>query len=105
MAQSFGGDFQLVEVTTDELVGGVPKQQLWVAAAKPEQAVTLVLAQVPEGWGRCPIGYSDGASGSGSPQAEAWRCSSVDEITPNRPKRDPTIAVLHVVHRGLRPPT
>ena len=50
MAQSFGGDFQLVEVTTDELVGGVPKQQLWVAAAKPEQAVTLVLAQVPEGW-------------------------------------------------------
>ena len=50
MAQSFGGDFQLVEVTTDELVGGVPKQQLWVAAAKPEQAVTLVLAEVPEGW-------------------------------------------------------
>jgi hypothetical protein len=50
MAQSFGGDFQLVEVTTDELVGGVPKKQLWVAAAKPEQAVTLVLAEVPEGW-------------------------------------------------------
>jgi hypothetical protein len=50
MAQSFGGDFQLVEVTTDELVGGVPKKQLWVAAAKPEQAVTLVLAEVPDGW-------------------------------------------------------
>jgi hypothetical protein len=50
MAQSFGGDFQLVEVTTDELVGGVPKKQLWVAAAKPEQAVTLVLAELPEGW-------------------------------------------------------
>jgi hypothetical protein len=50
MAQSFGDGLQLVEVTTDELVGGVPKKQLWVAAAKPEQAVTLVLAQVPDGW-------------------------------------------------------
>jgi hypothetical protein len=51
MAQSFaGGGFQLVEVTTDKLVRGLPKKQLWVAAAKPEQAVTLVLAQVPEGW-------------------------------------------------------
>jgi hypothetical protein len=50
MAQSFGGDFQLVEVTTDELVRGVPMKQVWVAAAKPEQAVTLVLAEVPEGW-------------------------------------------------------
>lgn len=42
MAQSFGDDFQLVEVTTDELVGGSPRKQLWVAAAKPEQAITLV---------------------------------------------------------------
>jgi hypothetical protein len=50
MGQSFAGGFQLVEVTTDELVRGSPKKQLWVAAAKPEQAVTLVLAQVPEGW-------------------------------------------------------
>jgi hypothetical protein len=50
MAQSFGGDFQLVEVATDELVRGVPKKQFWVAAAKPEQAITLVLAEVPEGW-------------------------------------------------------
>ena len=25
-------------------------KQLWVAAAKPEQAVTLVLCAVPEGW-------------------------------------------------------
>jgi hypothetical protein len=50
MAQSFGGGLQLVEVTTDELVRGLPKKQLWVAAAKREQAVTLVLAEVPEGW-------------------------------------------------------
>jgi hypothetical protein len=50
MAQSFGDGLQLVEVTTDELVRGVPKKQLWVAAAKPERAVTLVLAEVPEGW-------------------------------------------------------
>jgi hypothetical protein len=50
MAQSFGYDFQLVEVTTDDLVRGVPKKQVWVAAAKPEQAIALVLAEVPEGW-------------------------------------------------------
>jgi hypothetical protein len=50
MAQSFAGGFQLVEVTTDELVRGLPKKQLWVAAAEPEQAVSLVLAQVPDGW-------------------------------------------------------
>jgi hypothetical protein len=50
MAQSFGYDFQLVEVTTDDLVRGAPKKQVWVAAAKPEQAIALVLAEVPEGW-------------------------------------------------------
>jgi hypothetical protein len=50
MAQSFVGGFHLVEVTTDELVRGLPKKQLWVAAAKREQAITLVLAAVPEGW-------------------------------------------------------
>jgi hypothetical protein len=50
MAESFADGFQLVEVTTDELVRGLPKKQLWVAAAKPEQAISLVLAQVPEGW-------------------------------------------------------
>ena len=50
MAKSFAGGFQLVEVTTDELVRGLPKKQLWVAASKREHAVTLVLAEVPEGW-------------------------------------------------------
>jgi hypothetical protein len=49
MAQSFGG-FQLVEVTTDELVRGLPWKQVWVAAANCEQAIALVLAEVPEGW-------------------------------------------------------
>jgi hypothetical protein len=48
MAESFGNEFTLVEVTTDDLVGA--KTRLWVAAAKPSQAVTLVLTQVPEGW-------------------------------------------------------
>jgi hypothetical protein len=47
---AFAGGFQLVDVTTDELVRGLPKKQLWVAATNPEQAVSLVLAQVPEGW-------------------------------------------------------
>jgi hypothetical protein len=50
MAQSFDGGFHLIEVKTDELVRGLPKKQLWVAAAKREQAVALVLAEVLEGW-------------------------------------------------------
>jgi hypothetical protein len=49
MGQSFGNQFTLVEVVTDGAVGA-PKRQLWVAAAKPDQAVTLVLCAVPEGW-------------------------------------------------------
>jgi hypothetical protein len=47
MAESFGSEFTIVEVTADDLVR--PKKQLWVAAAKPNQAVTLVLSEVPEG--------------------------------------------------------
>ena len=40
----------MVEITTDSLAAGIPRRQLWVAAAKPEQAVTLVLCAVPVGW-------------------------------------------------------
>jgi hypothetical protein len=50
MGQTFGNGVQLVEVTTDDLVRGVPKRQLWAAATKPGLAVGLVLAAVPEGW-------------------------------------------------------
>ena len=50
MAESFAGGIQVVEVTTDELFTGIPKRQLWVAAASREQAVSLVLAAVPAGW-------------------------------------------------------
>jgi hypothetical protein len=45
MGQSFGDQFIIVEVMTDN-----SERELWVAAAKPEQAVTLVLCAVPEGW-------------------------------------------------------
>ena len=48
MAESFGTEFTIVEVKTDDLVR--PQKQLWAAAAKPNQAVTLVLSEVPEGW-------------------------------------------------------
>ena len=48
MAESFGTEFTIVEVTADDFER--PKKQLWVAAAKPNQAVTLVLSEVPEGW-------------------------------------------------------
>jgi hypothetical protein len=44
MAQSFGNQFTIVEVVTDSFA-----RQLWVAAADPDQAVTLVLCAVPEG--------------------------------------------------------
>lgn len=49
MAESFGSEFTIVVVTADDL-GPCPRRQLWVAAAKPEQALTLVLLEVPEGW-------------------------------------------------------
>ena len=48
MAESFGEDFTVVLVTADSLDPRMT--QLWVAAAKPNQAITLVLSEVPEGW-------------------------------------------------------
>jgi hypothetical protein len=50
MGQSYGTQFTLVEVTMDSSVRGIPRRQLWVAAAKPDQAITLVLCAVPVGW-------------------------------------------------------
>jgi hypothetical protein len=49
MAESFGSGFTIVEVTADDLAVR-SRKQLWVAVAKPSQALTLVLAAVPEGW-------------------------------------------------------
>ncbi|MGC0326244.1 hypothetical protein ABIG06_006873 [Bradyrhizobium sp. USDA 326] len=47
MAESFGNSFTIVEVASDE----VPStKQLWLAFAKPSQALTLVLAASPEGY-------------------------------------------------------
>ncbi|MBR0883070.1 hypothetical protein ABIF65_004286 [Bradyrhizobium japonicum] len=45
MAESFGNSFTVVEVTADDTT-----TQIWIALAKPSQALTLVLAAVPEGW-------------------------------------------------------
>jgi hypothetical protein len=50
MAESFGSGFTIVEVTADDCPPGRSRKELWVAAAKPSQALTLVLAAVPEGW-------------------------------------------------------
>ena len=50
MAESFGNSFTIVEVTADDLPADEPTKQLWIAFAKPSQALTLVLAAVPEGW-------------------------------------------------------
>jgi hypothetical protein len=48
MAESFGNSYTLVEVTSDNV--SEPKKEIWLALAKPSQALTLVLAAVPEGW-------------------------------------------------------
>lgn len=45
MAESFGEDYTIVEVTAGDGSAG----ELWIALAKPKQALTLVLAQAPEG--------------------------------------------------------
>lgn len=47
MAESFGNSFTFVEVTSDDASAA---KQMWVAFAKPSQALTLVLTSVPEGW-------------------------------------------------------
>ncbi|AMA55743.1 hypothetical protein BCCGELA001_05330 [Bradyrhizobium sp. CCGE-LA001] len=49
VAKSFGSSFTMVEVAADDWLADEP-QQLWIAFAKPSQALTLVLATVPEGW-------------------------------------------------------
>ena len=46
MAESFGKEFTIVEAPSDS--GSTT--EIWLALAKPSQAVTLVLAAVPEGW-------------------------------------------------------
>ncbi|UPK40193.1 hypothetical protein IVB18_06040 [Bradyrhizobium sp. 186] len=45
MGESFGKSFTVVEVTGED-----GETQIWIAVAKPSQALTLVLAAVPEGW-------------------------------------------------------
>jgi hypothetical protein len=50
MAESFGNSFSIVEVTPDVTSAGEPATEIWIALAKPSQALTLVLAAVPEGW-------------------------------------------------------
>lgn len=46
MAESFGDQFTVIEVIPDS----GSSTQIWLALAKPNQALTLVLAAVPEGW-------------------------------------------------------
>jgi hypothetical protein len=40
--------FEMVEVTTDDLLRGLPRKQLWRLPS--EQAIAPVLGVVPEGW-------------------------------------------------------
>ncbi|MBR0829611.1 hypothetical protein JQ596_29170 [Bradyrhizobium manausense] len=46
MAESFGTEFTIVEVSARDGSAG----ELWIALAKPAEALTLVLAAAPEGW-------------------------------------------------------
>jgi hypothetical protein len=45
MGETFGNSFSVVQVTSDDT-----ETQIWIALAKPSQALTLVLAALPEGW-------------------------------------------------------
>ena len=45
MAESFGNSCTIVEVMPDYASGS-----MWIALAKPNQAITLMLAEGPEGW-------------------------------------------------------
>jgi hypothetical protein len=45
MAESFGNEFTIVEVTSD---GAEPEVQMWLAVAKPSQAVTLSFRPFPK---------------------------------------------------------
>src|ERR1700744_1907360 len=82
MGQSFGSQFTLVEVATDSLAG-IPKKQLWAAAAKPDQAITLVLCAVPVGWtaaiadGRLTPRGTSKSQTRRSPRTDKVRVSSV----------------------------
>lgn len=46
MAEMFGNSFIIVEVTAKD----TEATQIWIARAKPSQAGSLVLAELPEGW-------------------------------------------------------
>ena len=48
MAESFGSGFTIVEVTADHWPAGQPRKEF--GSRQPNQALTLVLAAVPEGW-------------------------------------------------------
>lgn len=50
MAESVGNSFTVVDVTADDLSAEGPTKQSWIAFAKPSEALTLVLAALPEGW-------------------------------------------------------
>ncbi|WP_407168599.1 hypothetical protein [Bradyrhizobium sp. ORS 111] len=48
MGESFGNSFTVVVVAADD--ASLDRPQIWIALAKPSQALTLVLTAVPEGW-------------------------------------------------------
>jgi hypothetical protein len=56
MGQSFGNEFTLAEVTTNERREGVSNKRLWIAAAKPDQGLKLVSAAIPPGWSVAFVG-------------------------------------------------
>ena len=47
MAESFGTELTIVQATADTWDRSI---ELWVAFAKPNQAVALIRSEVPEGW-------------------------------------------------------
>ncbi|WP_441253846.1 hypothetical protein [Bradyrhizobium sp. 613_E4_N2_2] len=60
MAESFGNSFTVVQLTGDDA-----KTHIWIALAKPSQALTLILAAVPEGWAAEVLNIARQLSSSG----------------------------------------
>ncbi|WP_245331671.1 hypothetical protein [Bradyrhizobium sp. NAS80.1] len=49
MAESFGNSFSIVEVTADDASAGEPETEIWIALAKPSQALTFSLQCLKDG--------------------------------------------------------
>jgi hypothetical protein len=78
MAEIYASEIQLVEVTTDHVVGGVATKELWAVA--PRASHRDLFGSVAGRMDRRSIDRSTKAIRTGATQNEARRSSGIDEI-------------------------